>query len=199
MKLLAFVDLHGSLKALKKLQKKVDEKKPDIIICAGDISIFEQNLDYIIHRISRFRKPVLIVHGNHEEESMMEDACKTYDNIHFIHGKSYEQDGILFLGWGGGGFSTKDEEFEKKSKKFVKKMEDFEKVVLVTHAPPYKTRLDQIIDENCGNKSIRNFIKYNKKIKLAISGHLHENAGKEDKIKDARIVNPGPFGKIINL
>ncbi|MBS3097214.1 hypothetical protein J4209_00295 [Candidatus Woesearchaeota archaeon] len=34
---------------------------------------------------------------------------------------------------------------------------------------------------------------------LAISGHLHENAGKEDKIGKTKIVNPGPFGKIINF
>ena len=54
------------------------------------------------------------------------------------------------------------------------------------------------MDEHCGNKDIRKFID---KIKpdLVISGHLHENAGKEDKIGKSRILNPGPTGMLINL
>ena len=50
----------------------------------------------------------------------------------------------------------------------------------------------------CGDKSIKNFIK---KIypDLVISGHLHENAGKEDKIKNTKLINPGPYGKIITI
>jgi uncharacterized protein len=200
MKILAFVDLHGSLKALKKLQSKVDREKPDIIVCAGDISIFEQNLDYLVHRISKFKKTVLFVHGNHEDAGTMKKACSLFENTRFIHGQSFVQDGVLFLGWGGGGFSTTDKEFEKKANEFEKKMEGFDKVVLITHAPPYNTRLDRIIEESCGNKSIRNFIKKNaKKIRAAVAGHLHENAGSEDHIKETRIVNPGPFGKVINV
>lgn len=200
MKILAFVDLHGSLKALKKLQKLVDKEKPDIIVCAGDISIFEQNLDYLAHRISKFKKPVLMVHGNHEDESSMKKSCKLFENVTFIHGNVYVHDDTLFLGWGGGGFSMRDKDFEKKAKDFEKKMKGFEKVVLITHAPPYNTNLDKIIDESCGNKSIRKFIAKNtKKIKVTIAGHLHENAGSEDHIKDTRIVNPGPFGKVITI
>ena len=200
MKILAFVDLHGSLKALKRLQNLVDKEKPDIIVCAGDITIFEQNMDYLIHRMNKFKKPVLILHGNHEDEDTMEKACAGFENVHFIHGMTYVQDDVMFLGWGGGGFSTKDDEFEKKAKDFEKKMKGFEKVVLVTHAPPYNTRLDQIIEQSCGNKSIRNFIlKNTKKIRAAIAGHLHENSGREDRLKETRVVNPGPFGKIINV
>src|SRR3989338_4277221 len=32
-----------------------------------------------------------------------------------------------------------------------------------------------------------------------ISDHLHENAGKEDKIGKTKVINPGPFGKILHL
>ena len=34
---------------------------------------------------------------------------------------------------------------------------------------------------------------------LVISGHLHETAGKEDKIGKTRLINPGPFGKILDV
>jgi len=83
----------------------------------------------------------------------------------------------------------------KFSVKTIKKNKG-KKIILVTHAPPYRTNLDNIEGDSCGNKAIRNFID---KVKpdLVISGHLHENAGKGDKIKNTRLINPGPFGKII--
>jgi Icc-related predicted phosphoesterase len=198
MKILAFVDMHGSLKALKKLHEKVMKQKPDLIICAGDFTVFEQNMDYIIHRFSKWKVPVLIVHGNHEDVDVLEHATANLKNVMFMHGKTYNYDHTIFLGHGGGGFSLRDKDFEKATKEFEKKMAGFEKVVLFTHAPPYKTKLDKIMDSYCGCKSIRNFIKkHNKKIVVAISGHLHENSGKEDKIGKTRLVNPSPYGKII--
>ncbi len=200
MKILAFVDLHGSFKALKRLEKLAKKENPDIILCAGDVSIFEQNLDYLMHKISRLKKPVLIVHGNHEDEGTLKKSCSLFENITFIHGRTYEFNNVLFIGWGGGGFSLRDKELEKKTKEFKKKMEKFDKVILLTHAPPYNTRLDKIIEQSCGNKTIRNFISENtKKIKVAVSGHLHENAGTEDHVKETRVVNPGPFGKVITI
>lgn len=200
MKILAFVDLHGSLKALKRLEKLAEKEKPDIILCAGDVTIFEQNLDYLMHKISRMKKPVLAVHGNHEEESVMKKSCSLFENITFIHGRTYEFNNVLFIGWGGGGFSTKDKQLERKIKEFKKKMEKFDKVVLLTHAPPYNTKLDKIIEQSCGNKTIRNFISENtNKIKVAVSGHLHENSGAEDHVKETRVVNPSPFGKVITI
>lgn len=72
------------------------------------------------------------------------------------------------------------------------------KIILVTHAPPYKTRLDKLAGEHCGNKSIRNFIEKSRS-DLVICGHLHENFGREDKIKRTRIINPGHFGKVISI
>ena len=61
MKILAFVDMHGSLTALEKLVKKIKKNKPEVIVCAGDISIFEQNLDYFIERFDKFNIPFLII------------------------------------------------------------------------------------------------------------------------------------------
>ena len=103
------------------------------------------------------------------------------------------------MGYGCGGFSLVDREFDKTAVKFRKiiKMNEDKKIILVTHAPPYKTRLDKL-GIHCGNKSIRKFIDKNK-IDLVICGHLHENFGKEDKINKTRLINPGPFGKILTV
>jgi len=202
MNLLAFVDMHGSLKALKKIKQKA--KKADLIVCAGDISIFENNLDYFLFQLNKLKKPVLIIPGNHEDEDDIKELTKSFENITNIHKKPLIKEDYLFLGYGGGGFSMVDKDFIKTSKKFEKDIKKFRnknkenKIILVTHAPPYKTKIDTIEKEPCGNKSIKNFI-LKVKPDLVISGHLHECAGKEDKIKNTKMINPGPFGKIINI
>ncbi len=196
MKVLFFTDVHGSMSAVKKLEKKA--KKADILVCAGDISIFEHDIDQLIKRFSKLGKKILIVHGNHESSETIRDICSTNKNLIFLHKNTYVQDGIFFFGYGGGGFSYTDKVFTKFAKSAVKEMKNADKTVLVTHAPPYGTKIDTIIDSHCGNKSIRNFIKkYHPD--YAISGHLHENNGKEDKDGKTRIINPGPYGKIISL
>ncbi|MBW2980273.1 metallophosphoesterase [Candidatus Woesearchaeota archaeon] len=199
MKILAFVDMHGSLTALKKIKKR--SAKADLIVCAGDLTIFGQGTNYFLEKLSKLNKPILMIHGNHEEETELKKICSKFKNITFLHARGYKENGYFFLGYGGGGFSMRDKGFEKLSKQFgerIKKLGN-PKTILITHAPPYKTKVDLIMEEPCGNKSIKNFIKKTNSIILVISGHLHENAGKEDKINDTRIINPGPYGKIISI
>ena len=200
MKLLAFTDTHGSLSALKRIEQKVRNQNPDLLVCAGDISIFEHGIFGIARRLNKLNKKIIIIHGNHEDDSTFRKLSKLFKNIIFVHKNYHIENDILFLGYGGGGFSIVDKEFEKitiKFKKIIKNNKD-KKIILVTHAPPYKTRLDKLIQGHSGNKSIRHFIEKNK-VDLLICGHLHENFGKEDKIKRTKIINPGPFGKIIDI
>ena len=199
MKILAFTDIHGSLLALKRIGQKMKSQKPDLLVCAGDVSIFEHGIIGILRRLNKLNKKVIIIHGNHEDDSTFRKLSKSFKNINFVHKNHFIADNVLFLGYGGGGFSVVDKEFEKiansKFKKIIKINKD-KKIILITHAPPYKTRLDRLIQGHCGNKSIRQFVEKTK-IDFLICGHLHENFGKEDKIGKTKIINPGPFGKII--
>ncbi len=192
MKILSFVDLHGSIKSMRELKKKA--KQADVIVCAGDLSIFGSELDVLMMELDKIGKKVLIVHGNHEFEEEISVICKIMKNCEFIHKKVVEYKGVSFIGWGGGGFSLVDKEFEKFAKKIKKKIEG-KKTVLITHAPPYDTKLDFIYKEHHGNKSIKKFIDTNQP-KLAVSGHLHETAGKKDKVKKSIVINPGPSGVV---
>ena len=199
MKILAFTDIHGSLLALKRIEHKVKSEKPDLLVCAGEISIFEHGIVNIFRKLNKLGKKIIIVHGNHEDETTFIKYSRLFKNIIFVHKNYHIENNVLFLGYGGGGFSLVDRGFDKIAKtrfnKIINKNND-EKIVLVTHAPPYKTKLDKLGINHAGNKSIRNFVeKY--KIDLLICGHLHENFGKEDKIGNTKIINPGPFGKIV--
>jgi|TARA_B100002003_G_C14044663_1_gene503224 Icc-related predicted phosphoesterase len=190
--------MHGSASALKKIKK--NSQNCDIIVCGGDFTIFEQNMGHLLKEFSKLKKEVLMIHGNHEEEGLLRHFCHKYKNIHFIHGTHFIFKDVVFLGWGGGGFSKIDREFEKKGKKFRKFLKDHKDkaFVLITHAPPYKTKLDKIEKNYVGNKSISDFIKDNK-VDLSISGHLHENDGKMDKIGKSTVINPGREGKILKI
>lgn len=200
MKILAFVDMHALLKTFKRLKKKIKKQKPDVIVCAGDLSIFEQGLSYLLKEFDKLKIPFLVIHGNHETQTTMKKICSKLKNTVFLHKKSYILGNYLFLGYGGGGFSLTEPGLKKISKKFkdlIKKNEG-KKIILVTHAPPYKTKLDRLGRDYCGNKTIREFVEKNE-VDLLICGHIHENYGKEDKIKKTKAINPGPYGKMINI
>jgi hypothetical protein len=196
MKILAFVDVHGSLSALKKIRKKA--KSSDIIVCAGDISIFEQHLNKIIAMLDKLGKQVLIIPGNHETEQLMKSTCKKTKNVTYLHEKTFEIDNFLFIGYGGGGFALVDSHFKQIAKQFKRKIKKGQKLILVTHAPPYGTKVDKIMEQHCGNKTLKQFI-VKTKPELVICGHLHETAGIEDKISKTLIINPGPYGRIITI
>ncbi len=201
MKLLIFTDTHGSSTALKRIEQKTKSENPDLLVCAGDISIFEHGIGSIFRRLNKLNRKIIIVHGNHEDAATYSKYSKILKNIIFIHKKHHIEGDILFFGYGGGGFAKNDREFEHLAKTrfndIMQKNKD-KKIILLTHGPPYGTKADKLGKNYAGNKSFRNFIeKY--KIDLHVCGHLHENFGKEDKIGKTKIMNPGPFGKIVEI
>jgi Icc-related predicted phosphoesterase len=198
MKILAFVDSHGNVTALKKLVERAKKQDIDLVICAGDISVFGDKLKKLISLFKNIKKPFVIIPGNHEDNSEVTKACKPFQNCVNIHKKAFRGKGSVIFGYGGGGFSLVDKKFEKIAEKFKTKIKNKEKVILVTHAPPYNTKVDKIGKNPVGNKSIRKFI-LEAKPHLAICGHLHENAGKIDTIGRTKVVNPGYKGKIIEI
>jgi len=195
MKILAFVDVHENIKALNKVIEK--SKNVKLLVCAGDLTIFEQNMDLMLSMLNSIGKPVLIIPGNHETSTNLRKACSLFRNIIYLHKRSYEIENYLFLGHGKGGFSTHNPQFEKTAKIFSKKITKEKITILISHEPPYGTKLD-LIDKHCGSKSLRKFIDKNR-LKLVICGHLHENRNKMDKVNNTLIINPGPYGKIINI
>lgn len=195
MKILAFTDLHGEIRLVKKLARKA--KKADIALCAGDFTVFESGTKQMLSAMNRIGKKVMLIHGNHESERRVEKECKRLRNVIYIHKKAaaveFNGKKYTFIGYGGGGFSLTDPGFERFASRHAKK----ENLILITHAPPHKTRLDKLW-EHRGCRSIAKFIRKAKPL-LAVSGHFHENFGKKDRIGKTLLVNPGPKGMIIEV
>src|SRR3989338_125887 len=200
MKLLLFTDIHGSNKAIKELKKKIQKYAPDLICCTGDISIADRNTKEMLGKLNTLGKEVILIHGNHEDENELEKACRGFSNIFYLHKRTIVKGNILFMGFGGDGFSHVDKEFVQQGKKFldVMKKNKSMKTVLMTHGPPYKNNTDEIMENYCGNKSYREFI-IKAKPDLAVCGHLHENFGRTDFIGKTFVINPGPLGVIVEI
>lgn len=196
MKILAFSDLHSNLSALEEVEKKA--KKADLVVCAGDFTVFERGIEHIIPRFDRIKKKVLIIHGNHEDENVVERMCGESKNLVFLHKNAIKIDDFVFVGYGGDGFSYIDEDLEAFIKEFSRQAKKSDKIVFVSHAPPYGTKLDVIWGEHHGNKSVTNFIKKFSPV-LFVCGHFHETFGIEYRMGRTLMINPGPTGEMIEL
>ena len=94
MKILAFTDVHSNKKILYSLVKKA--KQADLLICSGDLSVFEQGFKQSLKILALADKPLLIIHGNHEEERTVEDLH--LKNVIPFHRKPHRIGNYLFLG-----------------------------------------------------------------------------------------------------
>lgn len=197
MDIYAFVDLHGNKKAFAKVMKRA--KDADLVICAGDISHWGQGYEPLVKELSRLNMPVLMIHGNHETEDELRHVCSKYANVLFIHKAAYQLGKYMFFGFGGGGFASENEEFSKVAQKFSKDIKKDTTAIVITHGPPYGTKVDNIPNLGYrGCKSMRKFIEEKKPV-LWVCGHLHETSGEMDVVGKTVVVNPGPEGKMIKV
>ena len=196
MKILAFTDIHESKTKIENIIKEA--KNVDLLICCGDFTYFSHDIKGVLTTLNKLDKPILLIHGNHENEDEVAILCKKFKNIKFIHNKVYYLGNFAFFGHGGGGFSHKDKELDMLSKDVKKKIDKTKKLIFLTHAPPYGTKLDNHpFHGHVGCQSITKAIMELKPI-IHLSGHIHETEGKKDKIGNTISLNPGK-GKIITL
>lgn len=197
MKILAVSDIHGNRTRCRRLYEKFKSNKFDVVIIAGDLTQF-QGIDVateIVSIITRLGKKGFFIPGNCDPPQLLH--VDTLVGSMNIHGKKIEIKefnlSIEIIGFGGSlltPFTTwiefPEEEFEKKlpipEKKFI----------LVSHNPPYNTKIDKIWrGSHVGSRILREYIiKYQPLV--TVSGHIHESRG-IDNIGGTVIVNPGPL------
>lgn len=199
MKILAFTDVHGNQRTISHILSVAKKEDVDFIVCSGDISFFEGNLDKIISRFKETKKPLIIIHGNHESEDFLKDICKKYNFCIYLHKRSYLFENFVFFGYGGGGFSSRYKDLEIITKKFRTELKKDQKVIFVTHAPVYGTKTDYLdLLGHVGSKSARDFINLVNPVAV-ICGHLHENEEIVDHVGKTLVINPGKNGKILEF
>jgi uncharacterized protein len=193
MKVFVFSDYHAQHEYDEHIVQQA--RASDAVVCAGDCSWMGHDLDNILSWFDSWNKPVYLIHGNHESEKELVLASKKYKNIHCVHTKQLIIGSTQFLFWGGGGFSQHDPlllEHYTKWKPHIK-----HPCVIVSHAPPFQTRLDNL-GRHVGNVTLR-FVIDQLQPAFALSGHIHETEYFQDTIGRTTVINVGRKGVILEL
>ncbi|ASJ16031.1 metallophosphoesterase [Thermococcus chitonophagus] len=193
MRILAITDIHGSYQGVKALARQADDF--DLILVAGDITHFSngKEAEKILSPLLEAGKPILAVMGNCDGR----DVLETLERLGIsVHNKRVEIGGVGIVGFGGSNvtpFSTiwefSDEEIYGSLRRNYREGD-----VILTHAPPYGTKLDKTFSGvHAGSRGLRKFIEESQP-PLCICGHIHEGRGVE-RIGKTIAVNPGPLSR----
>ena len=191
MNICVITDIHGKKSSLKKLFDSIDISKFDLLLCCGDITSFggEREAKEILDIIPDI--PFYSVFGNCDRSDVNDYLISK--NIS-LHEKEFKIKDYTIGGFGGSNkspFGTPSEYEEDQIMTGLSKL-SFKNMILVTHAPPYGTKLDRIGNsKSIGSTSVRSIIEKMQPI-VAISGHAHESRA-IDTIGKTHLVNPGPL------
>jgi uncharacterized protein len=198
-KILAIGDIHGDTGLVKRLAEKAVKENVDLVILAGDLTMFEQSTKNIIGPFVKAKKKVLLIPGNHESIATADFLAEMYPDTKNIHGYSMIMNDVGIFGAGGADFGV-DPMNEKTFKKVIgeahSKVKSIPKKILVTHMHPAGSKSE--FSGFKGSKSIREAIeKYQPD--FAIFSHIHEAGGTEDKIGKTRVINVARKEKIFEI
>lgn len=197
MKLIAITDIHGRLDYPE--EAIADLRHADLVLVAGDVTNFGHGNDAskVIDQLAAWNDKIFGIHGNCDRSGVEEILATRGMNLHATMKRVGD---IIFFGIGGCNktpFRTPQEYSEKELEAFTKdfsKSVDARHYVMVSHAPPYKTRVDKVFfGFHVGSKAIRTFIEKFQP-DLVVCGHIHEARG-FDHIEKTLIINTGPFPK----
>jgi len=200
------VDIHGEKKYLEIALKKA--AKSNLIVLAGDFTFFEENMKKILQEFNSLKKPVLVIHGNHEDKKELQKAVKKFKNIKYVHKQFYECNNLIFYFNADGGFADIDPGIDREIPKVKKRFAKFKKehknakTIIVFHSPPADTNLDIVNygahEESVGSLSKKEMI-CEVQPDFVIAGHIHDCNYKTDRIGNSFLLNPGPKGRILKF
>jgi uncharacterized protein len=194
VRLLAFSDVHRDDRKARELADMAAEA--DVVVAAGDFATMHIGLEKVIDMLVVVETPTVLVPGNNETDEALREACRGWKAATVLHGDGTTIDGVEFYGVGGGVPTTPwDWSFDLTEEEASEKLAAApEGGVLVVHSPP-KGHLD---GRDLGSEAILRTIE-EKRPRVAICGHIHEDGGKDDQIGPTRLYNVGPEGTFIEV
>jgi Icc-related predicted phosphoesterase len=197
VRLLIFSDIHNDWKALDRLLA-IDA---DYYFAAGDQVTWAKGIDraggILAHRADR----VYVLPGNHESAEMVAAMCARH-GLHNFHEQHIQVGRWHVAGLGYSSptpFNTPGEYTEPQIAERLNKFAELNPLVLVCHAPPYGTALDQIRPGlHAGSHSVREFIDKHQPEHF-FCGHIHEAEGVAIEMGRTRAKNVGKAGHLLEL
>ncbi len=205
-RLLVFSDIHGDLRALERLMAI----EADYYFAAGDLVSWGRGLEKVgpilgLHSKGSRGNRVYVLPGNHESEQDIAEFCERFGLVNF-HGGTLDLPGVRgSVRIGGLGYSsptpfdTPGEYSEEEMAARLAKFDAFQPTVMVCHAPPLNTALDQVHEGlHAGSRAIHEFIDRMQPAHF-FCGHIHEAEGKVVQMGSTRAMNVGKKGYLLEV
>lgn len=196
-RILIFSDIHNDARALEKLI----QTKADAYICAGDLVSWGRGLEKMAPLLAPKADHVYVMPGNHESENDITAFCARHGFVDF-HGAKLELGGLRFAGLGYSTptpFDTPGEYSEAEMAARLEKFAEWKPQVLICHAPPLDTALDQIKEGlHAGSSAVRAFIEKHQPAYF-FCGHIHEAEGAVIQMGATRAMNVGKKGYLLEI
>jgi Icc-related predicted phosphoesterase len=197
LKLQIFSDIHTDWRALERLLAW----EADLYISAGDQVTWSRGLDKCGEILQRRKGRVYVLPGNHESAAQIADMCANY-RLHDLHEKHFQVGGWHVAGLGYSNptpFNTPGEYTEAELAERLQRFAGLKPLVLICHAPPYGTALDQIRPGlHGGSTAVREFIELHQP-EYFFCGHIHEAEGMSVEIGKTHARNVGKTGYLLEL
>jgi hypothetical protein len=196
MEILVISDIHGRLERLSLIRDEIADA--DVVVLTGDITNFggREAAREILKPLLNLSKQLFAVPGNCDLQEVNELIKELKVSL---HSRSSVVEGVGFFGAGGSNptpFATPQEYREEHLIEMLESgysgIKDLSTKVMVTHAPPFGTKLDLTsAGVHAGSRAVKEFIK-KMKPEVALCGHIHEARGVA-KVASTTVVNPGAF------
>jgi Icc-related predicted phosphoesterase len=198
-KILAVGDIHGDTGLVNRLAEKAKKENVDLVILAGDLTMFESSIKNLIGPFVKAKKQVLIIPGNHESIATVDFLAEMYPNTKNIHGYSFRKDDLGIFGAGSADIGInqiKDSEIFSLLKKGHEGVKDLKKQIMVTHMHPRgsKAEFSGFLGSAAIRKAVNEF-----KPDFLITAHIHEAAGLEEQIGKTKVINVSRKEKIFEI
>jgi len=197
MRLLIFSDIHGDKAALEKLMAV----EADYYFAAGDLANWGRGLEQLGPILKRRADRMYVLPGNHESEADVASFCAEFGFRNF-HGQVMDIAGYKVAGLGYSNptpFDTPGEYSEQELAERLEKFSGLEPLVLICHAPPKGTKLDDAgRNKHFGSQAVRDFIDREQPVYF-FCGHIHEAAGEQDTLGPTQGWNVGKRGHLLDL
>jgi uncharacterized protein len=197
MKLLIFSDIHNDWKRLEQLLAT----EADYYIAAGDQVTWSKGIERCGQILAKRGDKVYVLPGNHESAEMVSGMCARH-GLHDFHERHFQVGRWQVAGLGYSNptpFHTPGEYSEPQIAERLQRFVSLTPLVLICHAPPYDTVLDQISPGmHAGSRSVREFID-RQQPEYFFCGHIHEAEGATMELGRTRARNVGKTGHLLEL
>lgn len=201
MKILAASDIHADPALVKHIAEKAEKEDVDLVVLCGDLTLAETDIDNIVGPIKATGKKMLLLPGNHESVATVDFLAEKYGAKN-LHGYAVKYEDIGFFGCGGATMgpilSLSDDEIFEKLQQSFERIRYLNKKIMVTHAHPTDSKMEQFTQLIEGSKGVRKAIDAFQP-DILLCGHAHEAKGIEEKIGKTRVINVCHEGRVIEF